>query len=188
MKFGMNKSVKTCLMLATLVAVALLAAYWATSEPTGTPLERQFWQRWNLTDEQRREINQLIRSLIEDRVSWEEIKNAVEAKLDEWNVKQSPRGDLEFFYTAKAVASTVNVALLFFLLVSYVDIYSRTKSEFTLGLILFSLILLLYALVSNPIVQASFGFRAVGLGPFALLPDLFSAIALSMLLYMTIRY
>ena len=97
-------------------------------------------------------------------------------------------GDLELFYTIKTVVSSVNVALLVFLLATYIGIYRKTRSEFTVGLILFSMVLLLYALASNPIVHVAFGFQAFGLGPFAMLPDLFSLIALAVLLYLTLRY
>jgi hypothetical protein len=61
------------------------------------------------------------------------------------------------------------------------------RSEFTIGLILFSLILLFYAISSNPIMQSLFGFRAFGLGPFAMIPDLFTSIALTILLYLTMK-
>ncbi len=95
--------------------------------------------------------------------------------------------DLELFYTIKTIVSSVNVALLVMLLVTYVGIYRKTQSEFTVGLILFSMVLLLYAMVSNPIVQVAFGFYAFGLGPFAMLPDLFSLIASTVLLYLTLK-
>lgn len=98
------------------------------------------------------------------------------------------RQDLELFYIIKTVVSSVNVTLLVFLLVTYIGIYRKTQSEFTVGLIMFSIVLLLYALASNPIVQVAFGYRAFGLGPFAMLPDVFSLVALSVLLYLTIRY
>jgi hypothetical protein len=55
------------------------------------------------------------------------------------------------------------------------------------GLILFSVVLLFYALASDPIVQVAFGYRAFGLGPFAMLPDLFSLIGLTVLLYLTLK-
>jgi hypothetical protein len=98
------------------------------------------------------------------------------------------RLDLELFYIIKTVVSSVNVTLLLFLLATYVGIYRKTRSEFTVGLMLFSMVLLLYALASNPIVQVAFGYRAFGLGPFAMLPDLFSLAALTVLLYLTIKY
>ena len=93
-KHDMNKNVRIWLMLATLVAVALLATFWATSEPVGTALERQSWGRWDIIDEQKRIIDQLVRKMKEEGASWEEIKKVAEAKLDEWNIKQSPR-DIE---------------------------------------------------------------------------------------------
>jgi hypothetical protein len=97
-------------------------------------------------------------------------------------------GDLEFFYTLQTVVSTINATLLIFLLLIYISIYMKTRSQFTIGLIIFSMILLLYAITSNPLVTRIFGFRAFGLGPFAMLPDLFTCAALVVLLYLTLKY
>jgi hypothetical protein len=97
-------------------------------------------------------------------------------------------GDFEFFYVAQTVVSTVNIALLLFLLITYIDIYRRTRSQFTIGLIIFSLVFLLNALTANPLIIWVFGFQAFGLGPFALLPDLFELVALSVLLYLSVKY
>jgi hypothetical protein len=97
-------------------------------------------------------------------------------------------GDIEFFYIAKTVVSTINVTLLIFLLLTYVNIYRKTRSEFTIGLVIFSAVFLLNALASNPLVIWTFGFRPFGLGPFALLPDLFTLGALAVLLYLSIKY
>ena len=96
--------------------------------------------------------------------------------------------DLELFYTIKTVISSVNMTLVIFLLGTYVSLYRKTKSEFVIGLIVFALILLLYTLVSNPIVIYLFGFQPYGLGPFAMLPDLFTSLALGVLLYLTLKY
>jgi hypothetical protein len=96
--------------------------------------------------------------------------------------------DLEFFYTANTVVSTVNVTLSVFLLITYIGIYRRTRSEFTIGLIIFSLVFLLNAIVSNPFVISAFHFRPIGLGPFALLPGLFTFVALVVLLYLSLKY
>jgi len=97
-------------------------------------------------------------------------------------------GDFEFFYIAQTVISTVNVALLVFLMTTYIDIYRKTRSQFTFGLIIFSLVFLLRALTANPLLMWVFGFKAFGLGPFALLPDLFELAALSVLLYLSAKY
>ena len=118
-----------------------------------------------------------------------------EPKTPQWEPRRFPfppfdgiRGDIELFYTIKTVVSSVNVTLLIFLFVTYIGIYKKTQSEFTVGLMIFSITLLLYALVSNPLVHWVFGFRAFGLGPFAMLPDLFSCVASAILLYLTMKY
>jgi len=97
-------------------------------------------------------------------------------------------GDLVFFYSAESIVSSVNIVLLIFLLGTYISIYRKTRSEFTIGLIVFSSVFLLYALSSNPFLTAAFGFRQFGLGPFALLPDLFTFGALLVLLWLSLRY
>jgi hypothetical protein len=97
-------------------------------------------------------------------------------------------GDIELYYTVKAVLTTINAALLIFLFSTYLGMYRKIKSDFTIGLMVFSIVLLLYALSSNPLLQWMFGFRAFGLGPFAMLPDLFTCVALGVLLYLTFRY
>jgi hypothetical protein len=140
----MNKGIRAWLILATVIVVGILAAFWATSEVGPTPFPFQ-----------RREPPGAI------------------------------PGDIEFFYTAKTVVSTINITLLIFLLLIYSSIYKKTRSEFTIGLMIFSAVLLLNALASNPLVIRAFGFRPFGLGPFALLPDLFTFVALIVLLYLS---
>jgi hypothetical protein len=146
----MNNNLKIGLVITVvLVAIALLAAFWASATfpfPLSDLFERRFPPPGEIF------------------------------------------GDFEFFYVAQTVVSTVNVTLLIFLLVTYIDIYRRTRSQFTIGLIIFSLVFLLNALTANPIVMWVFGFRAFGLGPFALLPDLFEFVALTVLLYLSIKY
>jgi len=97
-------------------------------------------------------------------------------------------GDIEFYYALNTVFSTVNATLLIFLLLIYAEIYVSRKVEFTLWLIIFCSVLLLYALTSNPMIQWVFGFRPFGLGPFAVLPDVFTFAALTILLYLTMKY
>jgi hypothetical protein len=47
--------------------------------------------------------------------------------------------------------------------------------------------LLLYAITSNPLVQYIFTYRGFGMGPFILLPDIFATVALSVLLYLSLK-
>jgi hypothetical protein len=98
------------------------------------------------------------------------------------------QGDLELYYIAQTVVSTVNVSLLIFLLTTYVDIYRRTRSQFTFGLIIFALAFFLRTVTANPLFMRAFGFAAFGLGPFALVPEIFELVALSILLYLSAKY
>jgi len=94
-------------------------------------------------------------------------------------------GDLEIYYTFKAVLASVNAFLLVNLVVIYLKVYNETGLEFSLGLVIFSAALLLYAITSNPLLVRFAGFMGSGLGPFAMLPDLFTCLASITLLYMT---
>jgi hypothetical protein len=109
-----------------------------------------------------------------------------------WEPRMRPpyeiRGDIELFYTIKTVVSTINVTLSIFLLLIYISIYLKTRSEFTIGLMIFSAVFLLNALASNPLIIRAFGFFPAGLGPFAMLPDLFTFAALAVLLYLSFKY
>ncbi len=109
-----------------------------------------------------------------------------------WGPRERPPldivGDIELFYTLKTVFSTVNVTLLIFLLLTYFSIYRKTRSEFTIGLVIFSAVFLLNVVASNPLVIRTFGFLPFGLGPFAMLPDIFTCMALAVLLYLSIKY
>jgi len=98
------------------------------------------------------------------------------------------RGDYQLFYTLQTVVSVVNTTLSLILLLVYINIYRKTQSQFTIGLIIFSLVLLLQGFVSIPLLHRAFGFYDFGLGPFVLLPDLFTCLALAVLLYLTFEY
>jgi hypothetical protein len=97
-------------------------------------------------------------------------------------------GDFEYFYLAFTIISTINITLLIIVLISYVNIYLKTRSTFTVALIIFALAFLLKDVSSHPFVTGLFSFNAYGLGPFAFLPGLFELTALSVLLYLSARY
>jgi hypothetical protein len=86
------------------------------------------------------------------------------------------------------VVSTINATLSVFLLVAYVGLYKKTPSGFTLALIIVSTTLLLNALAFNPYILWVFHFRGSGLGPFAMLPGVFTSVTLVVLLYLAFRY
>lgn len=150
MNHRMNKYVRSSVILAIVVIVAILTAIWASSA--------SFFPRFPF-----------------------------ERRVPPGGGPGIP-GDIEFFYTIDTVISTVNVTLSIILFVLYINIYRKTRSEFTIGLTIFSAVFLLNALFSNPFVILIFGFRPFGLGPFALLPGLFTLAALAVLLYLSFRY
>ncbi len=94
-------------------------------------------------------------------------------------------GDLEVYYSLKTVLASVNAFLLLSLTVTYLKVYQETGLEFSLGMVIFSVALLLYAFASNPLLVRYAGFMGSGLGPFAMLPDLFTCIAAFTLLYIS---
>jgi hypothetical protein len=64
----------------------------------------------------------------------------------------------------------------------------KTRSEFTVGLILFASFFLMKDITWSPFIVRFAGFDLFGLGPFAFLPDLFELIALAVLLYLSVEY
>lgn len=97
-------------------------------------------------------------------------------------------GDFELYYTFRTVLSTINIVLTTVLIVNYIGIYRKTRSEFTLGLLLFAGCLLVKDITLNPIIIGLGGFGLYGLGPFAFIPDLFELTALLVLFYLSVKY
>lgn len=92
-------------------------------------------------------------------------------------------GPLAGMLQVKLFFSTFSGILLLVLLVTYARIYQDLPNRFTLSLLLFTVALALYALTANPLVSILFGFRQAGGGPFTFLPDLFTAVAVVILLH-----
>jgi hypothetical protein len=96
--------------------------------------------------------------------------------------------DFEIFYLTFTVISAINIALLVILVVTYASIYNKTRSPFSIGLVIFAGVFLIKDVTENPLVIGVFRFQASGLGPFAFLPSVFELVALSVLLYLSIKY
>jgi hypothetical protein len=96
--------------------------------------------------------------------------------------------DFDSYFTIGVIFSTINMVLSAILLITYIGNYRRTKAEFNLVLIIVAVTLLFYSLVANPIFSFALGYGASGLGPFFMLPDLFTLVTLSALLYLSLRY
>gem|GEM_PF-757375 len=178
------------IIVLSLLAVAILSLL-LSLRVVGEPLERQVMRRrWGLTESQMSEIEKIINEYQAGNISLIELRRRIWTEFRNWGVipPQEPLiPDIELFYTVKSVFSTLNIALVIILLAIFIDVYRKTKAKFALGLMIFSLILLLYTVSSNPFMQMLFGFRAIGLGPFAMLPDIFAFIALLTLLYISLK-
>lgn len=135
------------------------------------------------------------------------ISKALEANLNEFNQiwekidkqsKSSQQGGNPIQITEIAYYITAgNIVLLLVLLVSYIEIYRKIKSNFTLGLIIFTLALLLQSLsravlllliIANPppvqvypLIVNLLGYNPI----YVVIPDALEFIALSILLYFT---
>ena len=95
--------------------------------------------------------------------------------------------DFLIFFILKTVITSVNATLLVIFFIIYFDIYRKTQSKFTVGLLIFTLAMLLQVLSSHPFIHQLFGFRGEGLGPFFMLPDFFTLIASVSLLYLAYK-
>jgi hypothetical protein len=60
--------------------------------------------------------------------------------------------DIELYYIARTVFSTINIVLTLVLIVNYVSIYFKTKSQFTIGLTLFASFFLIKDITWSPFV------------------------------------
>jgi hypothetical protein len=97
------------------------------------------------------------------------------------------RENLEIYIVIKTAITLINIVISTILIFLYLKIYQEVKSDFTFGLIIVMFAMLLYAITSNPLIQFLFSFRGFGQGPFILIPDIFATIALSVLLYLSLK-
>ena len=106
-------------------------------------------------------------------------------------IPRQPRfnpADIELYYMARTVFSTINIVLTVILIINYVSLFRKTKSEFTLGLLLFASLFLIKDITWSPFIIGLGGFSLFGLGPFAVLPDIFEMAALLVLFYLSVKY
>lgn len=94
---------------------------------------------------------------------------------------------LKIALTFKAVVSFVNMALIFLMLGIYIDLYRKIRTNFTAGLLLLILVLLMNALTSNPFLFLRFEGAIPGPGMGLIIPDLFTTIALTVLFYLSLE-
>jgi hypothetical protein len=91
----------------------------------------------------------------------------------------------EQFIMFKAIISSINSILLVYLIYNYITFYNEIKSQFSLGLIIIAVALLAYSITDNPLFPFLFGFRGGGLGAFAMIPSIFTLVAVLVLIYLS---
>ncbi len=92
---------------------------------------------------------------------------------------------LEGIQVLNLLISTVNAVLLVYLLYTYVSVYQEIRSKFSLGLIALASALLAHTISANPIVSLIFGFKGSGLGPFEVIPSIFTLAAALVLIHLS---
>ncbi len=96
--------------------------------------------------------------------------------------------ELHTYLSMRSAVTTVNAGLLALLLSVYIGVYRKTHAEFSIGLIIFTTILLLYSVTSGPLIYLlSLHFRVYGLGALAALPELLTTVAVIVLLYLSLK-
>jgi hypothetical protein len=92
---------------------------------------------------------------------------------------------MQNFLFPTILITTISTLLLLYLMTNYVSVYLKTKSEFSIGLLAFSIALLVQALTANPLTQLFFGFRGPMIGILDLIPSLFTLVAVIVLVYLS---
>jgi len=94
--------------------------------------------------------------------------------------------ELHAYFTVRTIVSMINAGLSVILLIVYAEIYVKTRAQFTIGLVILSAVLLVYAITSNPLLQA-LSFQVYGFGLVGALPELFTTMAAVVLLYLSME-
>ena len=152
------------------IAIALMALYFIVAIASGIS---NLW----LSEED------IIRLVLQ-----EEIIN-VDPSLEDLNSENLSvlSSQLASYIRWKTVINVLNMVLLAYLFVSYLEMYRNTKASFTLGLVFLSGALLSYSLFSNPLLL-SFNRGISGLQIiryFNVIPDFFTTMASTILIYLS---
>ena len=94
---------------------------------------------------------------------------------------------IRFLLGLKTVISFVNMSLILLMLGIYVDLYRKIKTNFTAGLLLLIIVLLLNAFTSNPLLFLSFEGGVISPSMRFIIPDALTTIALTVLFYLSLE-
>ncbi|HPM85714.1 MAG: hypothetical protein PHY04_00790 [Candidatus ainarchaeum sp.] len=89
------------------------------------------------------------------------------------------------FLVERIIINSIASFLILIIINSYISIYLKTKSNFSLGLLIMSISLLIQTLSANPLILSLFSFRLVGLGLLSLVSSATTLIAVLALLYLS---
>ena len=85
------------------------------------------------------------------------------------------------------ILSTIEMVLLFSLVFVYIKIYSVTRANFSMGILIVLFALLLHSILSFPLTVDQIGPVLLGSGAFFPYPDLFTIIAYAVFLYLSLE-
>jgi len=93
---------------------------------------------------------------------------------------------IENYITFRIINSSINTVLYGYLLFMYIQLYNETQSKFSMGLVALSSTLLIYSLLSNPLLLGLFrGTEPIWFSVFNSLPDVFASIAAVIMIYLS---
>ncbi len=85
--------------------------------------------------------------------------------------------------TVQIALALISSLLLIILLAEYLKNLLRFKTRFTLAFVILAITLMAYSITSNPIFFSYFGHESMQ-GPFAIIPSIFTIVAVIALLYL----
>ena len=94
---------------------------------------------------------------------------------------------IRFLLSLKTVISFVNMTLILLMLGIYIDLYRKIKTNFTAGLLLLIIVLLLNAFTSNPLLFLRFEGGVISPSMGFIIPDFLTTIALTVLFYLSLE-
>jgi hypothetical protein len=98
-----------------------------------------------------------------------------------------PFSAMEPVMTLRVIVSTTSVALLVALVIVYFRMYMETKANFSAGLVVVLLALLLHSMISYPLVVVRGGIIPVGPGVYLSTADIFMVVAYAIFLYLSLE-
>lgn len=85
------------------------------------------------------------------------------------------------------ILSTIEMVLLFALVIVYIKVYSETRANFSMGILIVLFALLVHSILSYPLTVDEIGPVLLGSGAFFPYPDIFTIVAYTIFLYLSLE-